>query len=384
MSIHDVIVLGAGGAGSAAACHAARRGLSTLLIEQFAFDHPHGSSHGASRIIRYAYDHPIYIEMAEHAFAGWRELQAQTGEHLMFPTGGIDFGPAEAESLGRVQAALDAQQIHYEMLSPRELQARFPAFRLPNGFAALFQKDAALLQASHCVQTLLRLAHEQGAVLLAETPVLSIEADASGCHVETRVGRFSARQLVVTAGAWANDLLEPLGMRLPLQPVGCQENYYTTTLSERTDIGSFPVFIAHLGEKHGYRYMPYGLPSVNGSGLKMSLHGGPPIDPHDADRSPLVSVSDQMIAFADQYLDVGPVTLSQSRGCLYTMTPDEHFIIDVLPTDPRIVIGAACSGHGFKFCNLIGEWLINLALGEPTSVDVSFFRASRFDRTALR
>lgn len=377
-SSYDVIVLGAGALGSAAAYHAARRGARVLLLEQFAIDHQRGSSYGFSRIIRYVYDHPAYIRMAGPAFALWRELEAEAGETFYVRTGGIDFGVPGSESMfdGMI-ASLRAEAVDHELLSPDEARRRFPQFRFDDGMTILYQSETGILRASRCVQAHVRLAQARGAVVLAETRVDGIQPTADGVTVTAEGATYSAARLIVTAGGWAGPLLRTLDLDLPLRPVKAQENYFDVGAPADYAPERFPCFIAHL---HGYGWLPYGMASIDGSGLKIGLHGGPDMNPDDPDRSPDLEAVAQARRFAASYLPGALVNDGfRARPCIYTMTPDEHFILDRHPAHESIVIGACCSGHAFKFSGLIGRLLTELALDGATADDISLFSLSRFD-----
>ena len=371
----DVIVVGAGAVGSAAAYHAARRGLRVLLLDQFELDHPYGSSSGASRIIRYAYDHPAYVALAREAYPGWAELEQEAGEKLLYRTGGADIARRGEPSFEATLATLQAEHIPIELLDAAAAKRRFPQIRLDEDMVLLYQADAGILPASRCVRAHIHVAQRQGAQTHFETPVQRIAPHEHGVTVHTAHTAYSAASVILAGGAWANDLLAPLGFPLPLRPVRCQENYFAPIDPMAFAIGRMPVFIAHLPE---YNFKPYGLPSLDDSGFKLALHGGPNYDPHSPERPVDAAVIDEARRFAEQHLPGAAERHVSSRACLYTMTPDEHFIVDTHPTYPNLVIGAACSGHAFKFSNLLGRILVDLAVDGVTMHDLSLFRANRF------
>jgi sarcosine oxidase len=373
---YDVIVLGAGALGSAAAYHAAARGLRVLVLEQYAIDHERGSSYGYSRIIRYSYDYVQYIELAKAAYAAWRALEADAGETLYTRTGGADFGiPGHEASLDGMLTSMAALNMPHTVWDADEAMRHFPQFRLDDGMIMLYQEDAGILAASKCVRAHVRLAEARGAEVRTGVRVTAIHPAGGGVSVETDAGVFSGGRGVVTAGAWARDLLVPLGLDLPLRPVKCQENYFDVADPAPFAVGRFPAFIAHLPE---YGYMPYGIPSIDGSGLKVALHGGPNYSPHTPDRITDVSAIETALRFMAAHLPGAHAVHRASRVCLYTMTPDEHFILDTHPEHPQIVIGACCSGHAFKFSTLIGRILIDLAQTGTTPHDLSLFPLARF------
>jgi monomeric sarcosine oxidase len=378
MPHYDLLIIGAGAHGSSAAYHAARRGLKVALLEQFTFDHGHGSSHGASRIIRYAYDHPLYIAMARLAFEEWAAVEQAVGEQLMFKTGGLDFGPRGEPVLENMISSLARETITHELLDAAEAARWFPQFRFEDDFAVLYQPDASILTASRCVLAHLHLARQHGAHLAENTRVERLTPAGAAWNVLASSGMYSADRVIVAAGAWANDLLAPLDFQLPLRPVACQENYFELADMRPYQVGQCPVFIAHLTHAHGFPFMPYGLPSIHGSGFKIALHGGPDFDPHAPDRTVNPATAASMVGFASRYLAQPVMAHLSSRVCLYTMTPDEHFIIGPHQYYPNLVVGAACSGHGFKFSNIVGQALVDIALGEQTRFDTALFSPGRF------
>ncbi len=378
MSTYDLIVIGAGAIGSAAAYHAARRGHSVLLLEQFEIDHQHGSSHGVSRIIRYAYDHPHYVRMSKVVYPMWRALEEDSGEQLMIASGGIDIGREHEPEIHNRVISLTAERIPFELLSTSEVLQRYPQFHLDHDQVALYQADTGVLRASHCVRAHVRLAEMRGAVVREKSHVEMISAAGDGVAVKANGEDYSAARLVLAAGGWANDLLGQVGLSLPLQVVRCQENYFAPEPAHEYEPGRFPAFIAHTQAEWG---LPtYGIPSVDGSGLKVAWHGGARLGhPEESKSSPDAEVSDKARAWSKQYLPAADVALKSSRVCLYTMTPDEHFIIDRHPQNSQMVIGACCSGHAFKYSTLIGDIMVDLAMEGETSRDIDMFALSRFN-----
>jgi monomeric sarcosine oxidase len=373
----DVIVIGAGAVGSAAAYFAARSGQHVLLLEQFEIDHQNGSSYGASRIIRYAYDHPVYVELAKSTFPLWAALEAESGETLYTQTGGIDFGRVDQPTLRGMIDSLAACNIPHEVLEPDEAHQRFPQFRFDDDMKVLYQGDAGVLRASLCVRTHVRLAQQHGAVVRDQSPVTRIEIKSDSVEIQAGGEIFSAAALIVVPGPWG--IFASIGLDLPLTPVKTHEAYFDSQPAERYDTTSFPIFIAHTLENYGF--MPYGLPGVDGSGLKVGLHGGPPIaDMNAVDRTPSPDVIEKAQTFIKRHIPGGSAPLKYARVCLYTMTPDEHFIIDRHPAHDHVAISASCSGHAFKFSNIIGQILTDLVCNGTTQHDIGLFSLSRFDQ----
>jgi monomeric sarcosine oxidase len=373
---YDVIVLGAGAMGSAAAYQLARIGQRVLLLEQFELDHQKGSSHGASRIIRYAYDHPAYTELMKPTYPLWAALEAEAGETFYQRTGGLDFGHAGTATLSDVKNTLQRTGIPHEILDATEGNARWPQFRFEPGMEIIYQADAGIVAASKTVRALIRLAQQHGANTLFDTPVLRVIPHAKSVEVHTTAGVFTAARLIIAAGSWAGVVLANLGLRLPLYPLKTQEAYFESTNPAQFEPDTFPTFIAHLKDEYGF--MPYGMASNFNSGVKVGLHGGKQVRlPSEIDYETDSHLLSQVKRFTDRHMpDV--LGLRYARVCLYTMTPDEHFIIDRHPQYPQIVFGAGCSGHAFKFTPLLGKILADLAVQGSTEYDIQLFAANRF------
>jgi len=372
---YDVIVLGLGVMGTAAAYHLAKDGQRVLALEQFELDHRLGSSYGESRIIRYAYDHPAYVQMAKATFPMWRALEQESGRQLMVQTGGLDFGLPDFPSLVETRKNLLAAGIAYEWLTPGEVAKRFPQFRLNDDMMAGYQPDAGYLAASDCVITQANMAQRHGATLLTKTPVVRVEVLTDSARVHTADAQYEAGRLVVTAGPWSARVLAQTDLNLPLQPTREELVFLDPVDSKDAALfepTQFPVFIYH---RHPWYY---GLPNAGGSGLKVAIHGRhEPVDPDNMKRAPDEAYMEHIQEFVRQVIPRGAGKIREGRICLYTMTPDEHFVIDQHPAYPHVVIGAGFSGHGFKFGILIGRILADLAERGATSHDIALFNVKR-------
>ncbi|PJF28237.1 MAG: N-methyl-L-tryptophan oxidase [Phototrophicales bacterium] len=373
---YDLIIVGAGAMGSAAAYHAAKQGAKVLLLERYDIDHQMGSSYGQSRIIRYAYDHTAYIPLARAAYQDWAALEAEAGEILYVKTGGIDFAHPGEPVFQKIVDTLHTTGIDHEMLTADEAMARFPQWRFDPDMVVLYQADAGLMRASKCVLAQVRLARERGAGVLEQTVVTHVAPSGDGVTVTTTNATYSASRVILSAGAWMRPLVSALGVDLPLQPLRSHEIYFHPSDPAMYTPERFPTYIGHLYREFGAA--TYGIGNVGRAGVKIGLHGGVNIDdPTIASREPDLSVIEAMERFAARYLP-GQWTRASARVCLYTMTPDEHFIIDRHPEHAQIVIASPCSGHGFKFSTTIGRILSDLALKGESPMDIGFFRLSRF------
>jgi sarcosine oxidase len=347
----EIVVVGGGVMGLATARALARDGRDVVVLEQFRIGHKRGSSHGAARIFRLSYDDPEYVAMAKQALPLWRELEAEAGEELVTTLGCLDLG-LDTRARARV---FSEQGLESELLSARDVAERWP-IALERYDEALFQPDAGFVRAEAAQHAFRRSAAANGADLREETKVASVAVDDGGISVATDGDSVHARAVVVTAGAWAPRLLEPLGVKLPLLPTRETVSYFELDGDQLVppviDWGDPPRAAG------GPQMQTYSLPSADGR-LKAGTHrSGPLADPDDEGQ-----VDDDVVRrtadwVARHHASARPEPVS-SETCLYTNTPDEKFVLE---RRGRLVIGSPCSGHGFKFAPLIGEKLAALAL----------------------
>lgn len=366
----DVVVIGAGGMGSAAAHYLAQDGRRVLLVEQFNVGHNRGSSHGGSRIIRHSYVEPEYATLAPHAFALWRQLQAESGEHLLGDTGGLDFAPPDYPTLLGRMKTLENLNLPYHLYEQDELARDFPQFRLPSGWVALHQADAGILSATRCVETLATQAVKQGAVLWEKSRVLSVQPDGAGVRVEIDgpAGQQTvlADQAVLAAGPWAGHFLDTLGITAahaaPLRVTHQQLTYMEVSETAR------PLFAADRCPVYIGLPMPYfyGFPIWERPGqVKVAREvDGPAIDPDGEREADPNAVAEVEAWVAQTLFGVVPKAVSVEK-CLYTLSPDGHFLIDRHPAYPQILLAAGFSGRGFKFVVTTGRLLADLAASTP-------------------
>jgi sarcosine oxidase len=370
---YEVIVVGLGGMGSATAYHLARRGRRVLGLDAFVRGHHNGSSHGRSRGIREAYgESPAYVPLVQHAYALWRELEAETGQHLLTITGGISIGPAEP-GFGATQKESAARYgLTVEELTADEIMARWPGFRVPEGYQGMYDPHTGFLLPEPCVAAHLDLAAKQGAALHHGEAVRRWSADGAGVRVETETAAYTADALVITAGPWAGEILADL--HLPLEPWRMYNVYFAPTRPERFGPERFPVY-GIRGPEGSY----YGVPMLPGDGLKIGRHDrGEPCTPETARRTIAPEEIALTRAVLDAYMPGATGEVLAATTCLYTMTPDSHFIIDRHPAHARVVYAAGFSGHGFKFSAAIGDVMADLATDGTTRHPIGFLAASRF------
>lgn len=374
MTEYDVIVVGVGGMGSATLYNLALRGCKVLGLEKFDIPHEIGSSHGISRIIRLAYaEHPNYVPLLRRAYELWRQLENLAGERLLIITGGIDAG---SEQSSIITGSLDSCALHHlphEVLDSVSLGRRFPGYRLPPDMLAVYQAEAGFLLPERCIVTYVEAAHRLGAEIHAREQVVDWEATEKRVVVRTERGSYSARRLVVTAGAWAGNLV-PL-----LRTIAVPERQvllWTQPLRpEFFRLESFPVFNMEAPEGRFYGFPVYGVP-----GFKIGRyhHLQEQVDdPDSMDRECYLEDETALRVGIRQYFPAADGPTMSMKTCLFTNSPDEHFILDLHPDFPHVAIAAGFSGHGFKFCSVIGEIMSELILDGTASLDIDMFRLGR-------
>lgn len=379
MHTYDTIVVGSGVMGSAAAMHLALRG-RTLLLERFSFLHDRGSSHGGSRIFRHAYEDVAHVRLAVAADASWLALEEETGERLLFRTGGLDIGDAGSLDLRVVRSALEAAGRPAELLLGHEVSTRFPAFALGEEHEAVYQADAGVLAAGRAVATMQRRAAAEGAELRDQEAVLRLDPQTDGVDVVTTRGRYSTGRVVVAAGGWLAKLVSLAGVRLRVQ---LQQYVHVRTGvdARRFDLGQMPVFIDRRGHAGGETY---GLPVFElPHAVKVGDHSGVPaarsaIDPDDARPGVDVTWAERTAASALSLMPHLDGRIAASATCLYTLSPDGRFIVDRLQQHPNVIVAGGGSGHAFKFGPVLGEALADLATVGRSRHDLGPFSLSRF------
>ena len=375
--VHDVVVLGVGGMGSAATFHLARRGLSVVAVEQNDLAHDLGSSHGLTRIIRLAYyEDPSYVPLLRRAFALWRDLELESGERLLHITGAIDAGVPGSRVF---EGSLESCRVHglpHEVLTAEEVNRRFPGYRLPAGFRAVFQPDGGFLEPEQCIRAFARLSLGLRASVITGQKAIGWSREPGGVIVHLDDREIRARQLVVTAGAWMPKLVPSLAPLL--RPERQVVAWFAVRDDDEFATDRFPVFVMNTSDGHFYGFPQFSVP-----GFKIGKyhHRSEVIDPDDMNRT--VSAEDVEV-LRDCVRTIFPTAdgaVLRSSTCIFTNTPDEHFIIDRLPEAPEVLVVSACSGHGFKFCSVIGEVVADLVTGGSTRHDLSLFRLQRFGGT---
>jgi len=366
----DVIVIGIGGMGSATVYQLAARGCKVLGIEQNNIPHDFGSSHGVNRIIRLAYaEGEQYVPMVKRSYRLWRDLGRKAKERLLFITGGVDAG-------GLVDGVLKSCKTHRlkcEELSGKSLGKRFPGFRLPSNMRAVYQPQSGFVLSERSIVAHVSLALELGAEIHAQEQVAHWEVRKGIVTVRTDHGSYRTRKLVITAGPWAAHVVDRLkGVVRPQRQVLLWDQPKQPKLFQ---LGAFPVFYMQDGDQKFYGFPVYGIP-----GFKIGKynHLKEEVDPDTMDRD--CHYKDEVVlreAIRKYFPEADGPTIAM-KTCLFSNTEDEHFILDFHPDYPPVVIAAGFSGHGYKFCPVVGEIMADLALdGGSKSFDLDLFKVKR-------
>jgi monomeric sarcosine oxidase len=372
----DVIVLGGGTMGTAAAWALGRRGLKTLVLEQFQHVHSMGSHGGDTRVIRHAYaESPEYVPLVLHADELWQELEAGTGDTVLIRCGGLELAAPGYHHASLARASADEHGLPYEWLPAREAATHWPAFQIPDDWDALYSSSTGFLLTEPALRGMAALAKRHGATLLEHSPATNWGSDNGSVWIETPSGRYEADALIITAGAWAGSLLAELGLPLHVR----RKTLWWQEVEDpaRYQPDRFPVFIADSAAGEIYGFPIYGTPA-----LKIANHaGGEVVDVETVDRETRPGENRDCLELAGRILPGVQPTVAKSAVCLYTMTPDTDFIVDRDPRSSRVVFSAGFSGHGFKFAPAIGELLAEMVV-DPKAAPIPRLSLSRFDLAA--
>jgi sarcosine oxidase len=373
-SPYDAVIVGLGAMGSAAAYQLARRGRRVLGLDAFPRGHTLGSSHGETRIIRMAYfEHPNYVPLLRRAYELWEQTEIDANAKLLHLTGGLFIGPPDGDLVGGSLRSAQTYTLPHALLDASEIRRRFPMLKPREHEVGLYEDRAGVLLPERCVEAHLHLARAAGAELRHAEPVVRWSARADVVEVETDRGRFSGARLILTAGAWTEKLLSEL--RLPLRPERIPIFWFEAARNaHRFDLGQMPIWIWHTRDAGSF----FATPHVEWPGVKIGKHhSGQYVDPDTVVRD--VSADDEapLRSFLERCVPDLAGSVALARVCLYTNTPDEHFLIDRHPAWPNVVYACGFSGHGFKFASVVGEILADLAMTGQATPDADFLRAAR-------
>lgn len=368
----DVAVIGLGAAGAATLYALARAGVSAIGVDRLAPPHDQGSSHGETRMLRVAYGEGAgYSPLAARAKALWRGIEAESGADLYRETGLVYAGPQASPFLAETWRAGELNDLGLSELGPGERGGL--GFAVPDAWRCILEPGAGFLFAERAIETLLAEARRLGARVQTGAPARSVHGDEGGVIIETELGVVQAERAVICAGGWTAALLPELAPVLSVERRTI--HWFADAAGLRTLKAGFRPF--YIEDEQGLAV--YGLPNWGGTGVKIGEHieGVAQALPEDIDR--LVHAEDEarLRAMASRYFE-GLEPVARSQTCLYPMSRDQNFIVDRLRSDPRIVVLAGLSGHGFKFAPALGEAAAALALGKAPPLDMSMFSLSRF------
>ena len=375
MSHYDVIIVGAGSMGMAAGYYLSRTNQSILLLDAHNPPHDQASHHGETRIIRHAYgEGEAYVPLALTAQRLWYELEQISGRSLFLNTGVLNAGQRSSHSMQTIIKSAQQYDLPLEILTAEEVKTRWSGLTMPDDYIGCFEPTSGVLKCEECIEAYRDLAVANGVDIRTNAKVTTLTAHANGVDVTVGTDTYSADALIVAAGTWSGPLLEQTGLSLPLSPVRktfawfkAEEEVFNDTV--------FPAFA--FDTPAGYYY---GFPSIGRAGLKIGRHdGGIPVDPNQPRRPFGQETGDltDLQQFTNTFMPAID-TLAHGKTCLYTMTPDEDFIIDLPPDYPHIAIAAGFSGHGFKFSSLVGKVLSELIVEKSTVEPIAPFSIKRF------
>jgi sarcosine oxidase len=375
MERFDVVVAGTGGMGAAATLHLARRGVRVLGLDRFPPAHDRGSSHGQTRLIRLAYyEHPDYVPLLRSAYDRWHDLEREAGRRLLVESGLVMAGPPGCELVTGAERAARLHGLDLDRIDVADAQRRWPAFVLPDGWDAVHEARGGYLFVEECVRAHAEAARRAGAELRHGVEVRGWRSVAGGLVVDTDRGEVVADRLVLCPGAWATDLLRLPHVHLRVLRKSLFWHEPVPTARAAHAAGTMPCFA--FDTPRGFFY---GFPALDDRGVKVAEHtGGRDVaDPLSLDRGIDAAERAAVEAFLRAHLPGACGRLSDHAACLYTMSPDSHFVVGLHPDESRVAIAAGFSGHGFKFASVIGEVLADLALDGRTGHPIGFLSPSR-------
>ena len=378
--MYDAIVIGVGGMGSATVYHLARSGGRVLGLEQFGIPHAFGSSHGSTRIIRLAYSEgPEYVPLLRAAYRYWRELEEVSGESILEVTGGLDIGPEGSWTIEGSRQSCFEHGLAFEELDGADVNRRFPGYRLPESMRAIYQAEGGYVRSEVAIQAYAAAARALGADIVTDARVLGWERSPKGLRVDTVGDSFESRKLVITAGPWVGGLLRALR---PVCRPERQVMLWTEPLQATAfEPGRFPVFRI---EGPSGRY--YGFPDDRGEGFKIGKYHHlrqPVSDPDRLDRECRPEDEAVLREGIEAWFPEANGAGRRMAACLFTNSPDGHFILDRHADTDDVFVAAGFSGHGFKFCSVVGRIMAEFCLDLPPSWDIGRFRLTP-ERAAAR
>lgn len=367
--------------GSAATYFLAKRGYRVLGVDQFKPPHEFGSHAGQSRIIRKAYfEHPDYVPLLQRSYELWDEFEKNTGQRFYYETGIIYFGDEQHPTMRGVRTSAKTYNVRIDTLSYKISQTEFPAFNIPSSFQTLFEPEAGFVRPEFAIKNYLAQAEQLGAKLITDERVVTWNSDQHGASVTTEKQTYYADKIILTGGSWMKSMVPSLKEKLKVTRQTLA--WISPKKPEQFSLGNFPCWFIEdpeLGMFYGFPILPFekfGGPI----GLKIASHRpGEVVDPDHVERKTLRSEGEAIKTILSKYFHSAGNEIISLKTCLYTYSPDENFIIDILPnTYDRVVIAAGFSGHGFKFVPVVGEALAQLAVNAKSSLPIDFLKMNRF------
>ncbi len=372
---YDVIVVGLGGMGSAAAHQLAARGRRVLGLERHQPAHDKGSSHGGSRIIRQAYfEDPGYVPLLLRAYELWERLAVDARRDVYRLTGGLFVGPPAGATVAGSLRAGRQWGLPHEVLDAVEIASRFPKFTPDSEDIGLYEPNAGFARPELTVRAQLELAEKSGAALQFDEPVLDWCQSSTGVRVATARGSYSAEQLVICPGPWAPQILGAFGVPIMVERTVM---YWLDPVGGVSEFEDQPIFI----HENADGTQLYGLPAIDGpkGGVKVGFaRSGSPCTPETIDRSVSAHEIGAVTERAAGLLPALAGRCLRAVTCMYSTTPDRHFVIARHPQCANVTVACGFSGHGFKFVPVIGEILADLVIDGDTEHPISMFEPQRF------
>lgn len=374
----DVIVVGCGGMGSAALYHLAERGVRVCAIDSFEPGHDKGSSHGDTRIIRKAYlEHPSYVPLLDRAYTLWDRLAEECERDLFVRCGLLAMGHRDSRVMRGQAACYAVCDLPHEVLDEDALRKRYPHLGVGRDWGAYYDPLGGFLRVEECVRQHAQMACARGATLYVGESMRRWSTEGNSVRVETDQRTLLADRIVLTTGPWAVSQLRALGVAARV--VRKVLFWYDGVGVQSYGLGSLPCYL--VGPDKGEDIF-YGFPSIDSRGIKVAEHNifldNEVNDPMRVDRTLTADDETLVRRFVDGFFPHLQARRTHYAVCMYTMTPDEHFVVDIHPEYPQVIIAGGFSGHGFKFASVMGEVLSDLALEGKTQHPVDFLRLQRF------
>ncbi|NUU60116.1 N-methyl-L-tryptophan oxidase [Paenibacillus agri] len=373
---YDVIIVGAGSMGMAAGYYLTLAGKRVLLLDSFNPPHDRGAHHGDTRIIRHAYgEGGIYVPLALRAQKLWLDLERESGRKLFYQTGVLNVGTRNSIFLQQVVSSSEDYSLPLQKVDSNKIHTIWPGISLPEDYMGCFESESGVLKSEECIRAYREQLELHQVNIVTNASVQELSIDSAGVTVHTADESYQGRALIVTAGAWSSKLLSLMNIHPPLVT-----KRKTFAWFEADDFlfgeERFPAFTFETSLGHYY-----GFPSMGGAGLKVGRHdGGLRINPDEAipEFGALQEDEEDLRLFLSRFMPLSNMKLLKGKTCTYTLTPDEHFIIDAHPVYPHITFAAGFSGHGFKFSSVVGEILCQLITTGRSKHDISLFSMNRF------